>query len=488
MKQKSLKLNFIMNVLLTLSSVIFPIITFPYVSRILTPVGTGKVSFATSLITYFSMFAQLGIPTYGIRACAKVRDNKKELSRTVHELLFINCISSIIAYIVLGIMLIYINRLQEERMLYIIISFSIILTSFGVEWLYKALEQYTYITIRSVIFKFIALVAMFLLIHKPEDYVLYGGITIFAASASNILNLINVHKYIYIKWMRKYNVVRHLKAVIIFFAMACATTIYTNLDTVMLGFMSNDISVGYYNAAVKIKVLLVQVVASLGGVLLPRCSYYIENNMMYDFKRICTKALEFVFVVSIPLVIYFVFFAKIAIYFLSGEAYEGAIVPMQIIMPTVLFIGLTNILGLQILVPLGKEKIVLISEIVGAISDLTLNAILIPKFSASGAAFGTLIAELMVFCVQFYALKEQIIYMLKKIPYIKIIVAAIIPLILLIKIMVLNIGIVLKLIISGGLYFGIYGILLLLLKEDLIIEIYMQLLDKMNIIRGKNDE
>lgn len=152
MKEKSIKLNFIMNIILTMSSFIFPVITFPYVSRILLPEGTGKVAFATSLISYFSMFAQLGIPTYGIRACAKVRDNRNELSKTVHELLIVNLGMCVISYVALFMALRYVPRLAEDKSLYVIMSFTIVLTSIGMEWLYKALEQYTYITCRSVIF------------------------------------------------------------------------------------------------------------------------------------------------------------------------------------------------------------------------------------------------------------------------------------------------------------------------------------------------
>ena len=176
------------------------------------------------------------------------------------------------------------------------------------EWLYKALEQYTYITVRSVIFKFIALIFMFFLVHKQTDYVIYGGITIFAASASNILNLINAHKFINLKPVGNYNFRRHLKPVLIFFAMSCATTIYTNLDTVMLGFMTTDTDVGYYNAAVKIKVILVSVVTSLGTVLLPRASYYIQRGELKEFHRITRKALNFVFLMATPLFVYFMRF------------------------------------------------------------------------------------------------------------------------------------------------------------------------------------
>ena len=281
--------------LLTMSQFIFPLITFPYVSRILSPEGIGKVSFATSVISYFAMFAQLGIPTYGVRTCAKVRDDKRELSRTVQELFIINIAMSIIAYAILFFSILFVARLQEEKILLLIISATILFNAFGMEWLYKALEQYSYITIRSMIFKFIAVVAMLLLIQKKSDYVIYGAISIFASSASNIFNFLHVHKYIDIKPIGEYNFKRHLKAVAVFFAMSCATTIYTNLDTVMLGFMSSNLEVGYYNAAVKIKIILVSVVTSLGVVLLPRASYYVEHKMMNEFYNITGKAINFVF-------------------------------------------------------------------------------------------------------------------------------------------------------------------------------------------------
>lgn len=425
-KQKSLKLNFVMNAALTMSSIIFPIVTFPYVSRILMPSGTGRVTFATSLISYFSIFAQLGIPTYGIRACAQVRDDRAKLSKTVHELLIINLIMSFFVYIFLGVALVTVPRLFEDRILYIIISSTILLNVIGMEWLYKGLEKYSYITIRSIIFKFIALIAMFVFVHKKDDYIIYGAISIFAASASNILNIIHARKYIDFSFIGHYDLRKHLKAVLVFFAMSCATTIYTNLDTVMLGFMKSDIDVGYYNAAVKIKVILVQVVASLGGVLLPRCSYYVEKGMWAEFKRICSKALNFVVVIALPLSVYFIIYAQDAIVFLSGAEYLGAIFPMKIIMPTLLFIGITNILGLQILVPLGKERIVLYSEIAGAITDLLLNIILIPKFGASGAAMGTLVAEFVVLSVQYVALRKQLFDIFIKIQYWKIIAATIV--------------------------------------------------------------
>ena len=297
-KQKSIKKNFIYNTFLTMTNFIFPLITFPYVSRILMPSGTGRVSFALSLISYFTMLSQLGMPTYGIRTCSKVRNDREKLTRTVHELLCINLIMCVVSYILLALALIFVPALKEDRQLYIIVSFTILLTSIGMEWLYKALEQYRYIALRSIAFKFIALGAMFLLVHDQSDYIIYGFIAIFAASASNIFNFIHVRKYIDLKPVGGYHIRRHLKPLAVFFAMACATTIYTHMDTLMLGFMLTKKDVGYYNAAVRIKSLLLSIVTSLGAVLLPRSSFLIQTRQWGKFRKVSKKALDFVFILS----------------------------------------------------------------------------------------------------------------------------------------------------------------------------------------------
>lgn len=478
-KNNSIKFNFIMNSLLTISSFIFPLITFPYVSRILLPEGTGKVSFVTSVVTYFNMFAQLGIPTYGIRACAKVRDDKETLSRTVHELLSINLIMSALAYLVLGICLATIPRFQTEKPLFIIVSTTILFNAVGVEWLYKGLEQYTYITVRSLVFKVIALVAMLGLVHEKSDYVIYGAITIFAASASNVLNLINTRKYIKVRSVGNYNLVRHIKPILIFFAMSCATAIYTNLDTIMLGFMKSDVDVGYYNAAVKIKSVLLGVVTSLGAVLLPRASYYIEHGLNDEFQIISKKAIEFVFLIALPLSIYFMIFAKEGVIFLSGSAYEGAIIPMQIIMPTLLWIGLTNIMGIQMLVPLGREKVVLYSEIAGALVDLVINLILIPRMASAGAAIGTLVAEIVVWIVQFIALRVDVTEAYRRIRYGKILFAIALGIIASIWTKWTQWGTFATLAFSGIIFFGVYFIILIWAKEPLVCEIKNQIVEKL---------
>ena len=283
------------------------------------------------------------------------------------------------------------------------------------------------------------------------------------------------------KWLGNYDFKPHLKAVAIFFAMSVATTVYTNLDTVMLGFMTSDVDNGYYNAAIKIKTVLVSIVTSLGAVLLPRASYYVEQNKMKDFRTISTKALDFVLVASIPVTIFFIYFARQGVMLLSGSAYMGAIQPMQILMPTCILIGVTNILGIQMLVPLGRERAVLNSEILGAVVDLVLNFLLIPKYAASGAAIGTLVAEISVFIYQVVVLWSVIKPMVKNLSYLKILVATVLSLAATFWIPALGFNNFYTLAISGTLFFAIYLGYLYLRKEPIV-------LDAMNTIRNKVQE
>ena len=407
MKQvHSIRFNFLMNFILTASSFVFPLITFPYVSRVLMPEGIGKVTFATSVISYFTMVAMLGVPTYGIRACAQVRDDKEKLSKVVQELMIINLVLTLICYVCLGISICTIDRFREDSDIIWISSLGILLNAVGVNWFYSAIEEYSYITFRSLIFKVLSVFLMFFCIKDQDDYPMYAVMTLVASSGSYVLNFIRLRKYIFFKRYPHYDFMPHIKAAMVFFAMTVATTVYTNLDTVMLGFMSGNAEVGYYNAAVKVKQILVSLVTSLGAVLLPRLSYYVQSDRREQFYRVVVKAMRIVFFLAIPLMVFFMMFAEEVILILSGEAYLAAVPPMQIIMPTLLFIGITNLLGLQIMVPMGQERLVVISVVVGGILDLILNAVLIPGYGASGAAIGTLAAEGMVLVVQVVMLRE----------------------------------------------------------------------------------
>lgn len=464
--------NFIMNMILTMSSFLFPLITFPYVSRVLLPEGTGRVSFATSVISYFLIIAQLGIPTYGIRACAKVRDDKAELSRTAKEIFVINLIMGVVSYALFGISVVLIPKFGEQKILLLIMSSTIMLNALGMEWLYKALELYSYITWRSICCKLIAVVLMFALVHSKEDYIVYGAVTVFASSISNILNFIYANKFIDFKICKKLHLIRHMKPIMVFFAISCATTVYLNLDTVMLGFMKTDVDVGYYNAAVKIKNVLVSVVTSLGAVLLPRVTYYWEKGEKDKFKKLSVKALHFVIFISVPLMTYFIVFAKQGILLLSGADYLKSVLPMQCMMPTLLFIGLTNIMGIQIMVPIGKENGSLVSVAAAALVDLVLNMVLIPRYAATGAAIGTMVAEIVVFVVLYFMEKGIFSELFHELNPIKIILSALVGIAFSVWVLYMDIGNFVSLVISAVCFVIGYLSGLLILKEEFLREVF----------------
>lgn len=481
MKIHSVKFNFIMNFIMSASSIVFPLITFPYISRVLMATGNGKVATASAVITYFNMFASLGIPTYGIRACAKVRDNKEKLSKTVQELLIINSVTMLLTLLVFIGTVILVPEFAAEKELYVINGIGMVLNMFAITWLYNALEQYAYITVVNMIVKVVSLVLMFLLVKKPEDYILYGAITVFASSASYVFNFVYATKFITLKKSGPYDFRVHMKPILRFFAMSAATSVYTNLDVVMLRFMQGNTEVGYYNAAIKVKTILVTLITSLGTVLLPRLSYYVKKEKIDDFYRMIGKAVNFVVIAGLPMTIYFMLFAGESIQFLAGKGYEGAVLPMIILMPTVLLIGLSNITGIQILTPQNLEQQVLNSIICGAVVDFLLNVVLIPRMASSGAALATTIAELVVLIVQCIYLKDIIKDIMKAVSGMKIVLAMVFGIVggIAVKILLnlsgtgwsLEIQSFIMLAASACMFFGVYGVALLVMKEEFVWEL-----------------
>ena len=470
-KIHSVKYNLAMNAILKVANIIYPIITFPYVSRILLPAGTGKASFGASVVTYFLLAAQLGIPVYGIRECGRVRDDKEKLTRLVHELLIINTATMTLAYAAFIICIFAIPRLSADKPLFLTCGLAIFLNVLGVEWLYQGLEQYQYITIRSVVFKAIALAATFLLIHTQKDYVIYAGITVFASSGSYVLNFINLRKIVPMRWLGGYHVRRHLRPVLIFLGLAASIEIYNSVDKVMLGFMKTDAEVGYYNAAVKVKNVLVAFLGSVGSVTLPRASNYMKKGRMDDFRKMSAKALNGMLVLAVPIMVYFIFFAKECILFLSGNDYLPSIAPMQFLMPTVLLIGITSITGTQMLVPMDKQKYVFYSTLGGAVIDVIVNALLIPGMNSTGAAIGTLVAEIVVLIIQVKALGPVLPPLLANISYGKIILGTFAATIASIWLKMTGLRNFIILIAGAAVFFAVYFGLLCLMKEKMTVSI-----------------
>lgn len=398
MNQKNLKNNFIFNMIGVITNLLFPVIIFPYISRILNPIGIGKVTFVNSISTYFLMFASLGIPLYGVREIAKVRNNQEELQKTVSEIFLLNLITTFVVTILYFIG-IYLGYLGKEKILLKIMSLNIFFTFMGVEWFYQGIEEYKYITIRGIFFRIISLILIFSLIKKEEDYIIYGLITIIPIIGSNILNFFKLKSLIKLSF-KKLNLKKHLKPILTIFSMNLAISIYTNLDSVMLGYKSTETSVGLYSSGIRLVKLILGIVTSLGVVMLPRISNYIQNGMEKELKNILDKAFKFIIFLSFPCFLGLYLTSKEIILIFSGHGFIDAINTMKYLTPIVIFIALSNFVGIQILYPRGEERKVLISVIIGAIINFSLNWVLIPKYAQNGAAISTTIAEGMVLVVQ----------------------------------------------------------------------------------------
>ena len=406
MEQKSLKKNAFYSVLKVFLRLFFPLITFPYVSRILLPEGIGKVNFANTIMTYFILLGGLGIGSYATREAVKIRDNKNELSKFFKEVISINLICCGIAYILFFISLFLIPKLHNYESLLLALSINIFFSVVSTEWVYTAHEDFKYITIRSFFVQLLSLVYLFVFVHTKDDIIPYAFYGIIINISNNLVNLFSVKKYIDFKYTSHLDLKKHLKSVFIFFGITVVTSIYTMFDTSMLGFLSTDIEVGYYTASTKLGHMILNMLTAITTVLLPRLTDYTQNNDKERFTNLIQKCLNILLLLSIPMATGLILLSRPIIILLSGEQYLPSVPSMQIISPIIIITSLGSLIGAQILPSLGKEKISFYSYIAGAITNITLNAILIPKLGAIGAAIGTVCAEFVVTLIQFFYIKK----------------------------------------------------------------------------------
>ncbi len=400
--RSSIKKNALLNIIYKLSSMIFPLIVYPYVSRILLADNLGKVAFFSNVTSYGLLLGSIGISTYGIRAVAKVRDNKAKLSKTVKELFLINSIITGIVLIALAVSLIWVDKFRSNLYLLFISMAQIAIAPLSMEWLYGGLEEYSYITKRAILFKIISLFLIFGFVRTREDYIKYALILAVSSVGNYICNIAFSRKFIYFRVYEKLEFVKHLKPSLTLFASLLAISVYTSLDSVMLGFINGDNAVGLYDMAVKAKTVTLSLINSISGVLLPRLSYYVAQNAKKQYNETLKKSIRIIFMIAIPLTVLFEIEARDVIIILGGNNYIGAVPCMRIIMPILLISGFSNITGNQILIPHGLDKYYTKAVVCGAITDIVLNILLMPRYSIYGAALATLIAEFIQMLVQSY--------------------------------------------------------------------------------------
>lgn len=465
----SIKFNFVMNLILKCSGALLSVISYSFAFQVLGAESAGKVAFANSSASLFIMVAALGIPTYGIRECAQVRDDRGRLGSTVRELLSLQILMTVFSAFVLFVTVQYVPRFQRETCLFMIQGCVLLANGFNLEWMYEGLEQYAYITFRSVFTKALTVLLILLLIHNPSDYMTYAALLALDTVLLTLTNLLSAGRFITWKSSKKASGKKHWRLVLIFFAQTAAITVYTNLDSVMLGFLQNDDCVGIYDAAVKVKLVLSYFVTSLSAVLLPRLSYYVSKKRDKEFRQHLTDSLEFLLIAGMCIAVFAVLAAPEIIEFLFGEAYASSAEVLRVLALAIPLIGMSTLVGQQILVPTGKEKAAMYSYFAGAVTDVVLNALLIPRLGAVGAAVGTLAAEVAVLAVQIFAARETVASILKLSRLgSAVAVAAISGAGLWIVRSTVHVSVLKQLILDGVVYFGLAAYVLMVTKKSLI--------------------
>ena len=403
----STKKNFTYNTLLGLTNIIVPIITFPYVSRVLGPQGIGITSFAISLVTTFVILGSLGIPIYGIREIAKSKKDKVKLSNTFSELLLIQFFWSIFIIIVFASWLYFTKTYQNEEVIKYL-SFIHIFCSIGlINWFYQGIEKYKFISIINLISKLITIVLLFILVKQKEDYWLYYSIVVMSSLVSAIISVSYSFKFVNYKFVRL-NFKRHYKPILILFSTQLAISIYLNLDVIMLKYLSQLEQVGYYSAAIRIIKTLLILVTSLGVVLIPKISSYIQEKNNAEVRILIEKSINFVLIISLPIMVGLFMVSKDIIVLFAGSQFQVASSLLLWLIPLIFLIGMNNIFGLQILVPCNGEKKLMFIVIFGAILNFILNFFLIPIYQGKGAAFSTLVTEAVITVLAYYFSKKEL--------------------------------------------------------------------------------
>ena len=396
MKEKSLAKNAILNTIRTLMSMIFPLITYPYVTRILQVENLGKVNFSASIVNYFILLAGLGISTYAVREGARLRQDTNKLESFAGEIFTINVMSMLFSYAVFICCVAGIRSLHAYIPLIFIQSIGIIGPTIGVEWVYTIYEDYSYITIRTIIVQVVSMILLFCFVHKRSDYVIYAFILVFSSTAMYIFNYVHSKKYIKIRIVRTPHIKEHIRPIIVIFAMSVATTIYVNSDTTMLGVMSGDYYVGLYNVATKVYTIIKSLMAACILVSLPRLSNYIALQKIEEFNLKASEILNAFTALLLPTVIGMFMTAKDIIQILAGETYLEATIALKILSISLLFSILAVYFTNVILLPTKKEKQIMYATFASAIVNLLLNIVCISRWNQVGAAITTAIAEAVV--------------------------------------------------------------------------------------------
>lgn len=409
MSVPSIKKNYFLNVFRVVFGTLVGIFTMPYVNKTLGVAGLGKVEYVNSIIAYFVMLSALGIPMYGIREVAKVKNDREKRTKLVVELLFILSLTTILSYIVIFGVIIHLDFFSTYRETIVLMSSMVLFTNIGAEWFYQGMEDQMFITVRYTIMRIIALILLFVLVRSPEDYLYYAFVLVFSVVGGNIFNFLYLRKYLdfsVLKW-ENLDIKKHLKPILTIFIASISVSIYIQLDNLMLGSIVGDVYVGYYVVANKLIRFAVLFITTLGAVLLPRMSRLIKEDKE-QYIAYAQKSVNYIVIIAVPCMMLFYLFAEDFIMLMAGEDYIPSIATMKILSPIILIVGLAYFVGYLVLYPQGKEKIYTITTVFTAVFSVALNSYVIPRFHHNGVAFVAFLSELLGVVLMCYLGRKEL--------------------------------------------------------------------------------
>ena len=390
----------------------FGIIVLIYISRILGVSKYGQISFVLSCVSYFSMIGQMGFPLYAQCLSAYPEfykshlENSPDYYKKLRDILFITVVLGICSYLFMLAVVYSVSRLREFHILFLILGCVTVLTSFQANWYYRGKGLWKYLLIVTFCWYILELLAIFLFVNGPDDLRLYAFLSVVPAVGIAFVNYIRLPFSLF-KPCGRLSLFNHFRASIRFFLMSCMVNIYSSLDIVMLGFMKTDETVGYYSIASKIRMVLTTVGGIIWNVNLTEAVRLHETKNKAGFALLLTNAMNLVMFFQIPVLIFSLYYKDCYVRMIAGSGYDGAIIPLTILLFVIPSVAISNILGGQALIPSHQENKLLLAESCGTVVNLLLNFLLIPYFSLNGAAFATVVAELVVAMLTVYYVRKN---------------------------------------------------------------------------------
>ena len=406
MAKKSVAKNYIYNVIYQILAIVIPVITTPYLSRVLGAENIGIYSYTLSITTYFILFGSLGVAMYGQREIAYVQDNVDKRSKTFFEIFIMKCVT---LFISLFIFYITFCLSGEYSVYYKILILEIIANMIDISWLFHGLEEFKKTVVRNTIVKLVSVFCIFILVKSANDLYKYFIIYVLSTFLGNISLWMYLPKFIKRQKIKKLNIFIHIKPTILLFIPQIAVQVYTLLDKTMLGVLNKDMtSVGYYEQSQKIIKTALVLVTALGTVVAPRIASTIASGNKKDVSKYLENSYHFVWLIGFPLMMGLIATARTLVPWFLGEEFTPVISLIMIGALLIMAIGLNNVSGMQYLIPAKKQNLFTKSVVIAAIFNFSFNYVFIPKYGATGAIIASVLAEIIIIIIQAIDIRKNI--------------------------------------------------------------------------------